>query len=136
MIKTIIFDLGKVIIPFDFQRGYDRLAPLCAYPAIDIPERLRGGDLVTRFETGLIGPEDFVKEISSTLDLKIEYAGFCDIWSVSSRRKPSSLKRYWLACGKITACCCFPIPTRSTSRWSIKPILYLGTSITRSCHTK
>jgi glucose-1-phosphatase len=81
MIKTIIFDLGKVIIPFDFQRGYDRMAPLCSYSAADIPERLRGCDLVTRFEEGRIEPEAFVQEISEILELKVDYAAFCDIWS-------------------------------------------------------
>src|SRR5580698_3456707 len=25
MIKAVIFDLGKVLVPFDFQRGYARL---------------------------------------------------------------------------------------------------------------
>ena len=60
MIKTIIFDLGKVIVPFDFQRGYDRMAPLCRYSPAEIPERLRGCDLVTSFEEGKIDPEAFV----------------------------------------------------------------------------
>ena len=60
MIKTIIFDLGKVIVPFDFQRGYDRMAPLCRYSPAEIPERLRGCDLVTRFEEGKIEPDAFV----------------------------------------------------------------------------
>jgi putative hydrolase of the HAD superfamily len=81
MIKTIIFDLGKVIIPFDFQRGYDRMAPLCAYPAAEIPERLRTCDLVTRFESGQVEPEQFVRELSAILELKTEYADFCEIWS-------------------------------------------------------
>jgi FMN phosphatase YigB (HAD superfamily) len=81
MIKTIIFDLGKVIVPFDFKRGYDRMAPLCSYPAEQIPERLRTCDLVTRFETGKVEPEVFVRELSSILELNASYDEFCDIWS-------------------------------------------------------
>lgn len=81
MIKTIIFDLGRVIIPFDFQRGYDRMAPLCGYSALEIPERLRNGDLVTRFESGQIEPEAFVAEFSNVLNLNISFPEFCDIWS-------------------------------------------------------
>jgi glucose-1-phosphatase len=81
MIKTIIFDMGKVIIPFDFQRGYDRMAPLCSYDAGQIPERLRSCDLVTRFEEGKLDPRTFVKEISSILELKATYEEFCGIWS-------------------------------------------------------
>jgi len=81
MIKTIIFDLGKVIIPFDFKRGYDRMAPLCSYAAADIPERLRSCDLVTRFEEGKIAPQAFVQELSDILELKVSYEEFCGIWS-------------------------------------------------------
>lgn len=81
MIKTIIFDMGKVIIPFDFQRGYDRMAPLCGYSPSEIPERLRSCDLVTRFEEGKIEPQTFVREISDILELKVDYDQFCNIWS-------------------------------------------------------
>src|SRR5687768_16130048 len=81
MIKTVIFDLGKVIIPFDFQRGYDRMAPHCGYPAAEIPERLRTCDMVTKFESGQIEPEAFVKQLSEVLEMKIGYSDFCDIWS-------------------------------------------------------
>src|SRR5688572_12917331 len=81
MIKTIIFDLGKVIIPFDFKRGYDRMAPLCNYSAEEIPERLRACDIVTRFECGQVEPEVFVNELCRALELKVEYAEFCEIWS-------------------------------------------------------
>ena len=81
MIKTIIFDMGKVLIPFDFKRGYDRMAPLCSYAAADIPTRLRSCDLVTRFEEGRIEPEVFVRELSAILELRVDHAEFCNIWS-------------------------------------------------------
>jgi FMN phosphatase YigB (HAD superfamily) len=81
VIKTIFFDLGNVIIPFDFKRAYGRLQPLCNYPATEIPQRMRGTDLVSRFESGLIGPEQFVKEFSAVLELRINYDEFCDMWT-------------------------------------------------------
>jgi putative hydrolase of the HAD superfamily len=81
MIKTIIFDLGKVIVPFDFQRGYDRMAPLCRYSPAEIPGRLRDCDLVTRFEEGKIEPDAFVRELSAILELDTTYEDFCSIWS-------------------------------------------------------
>jgi putative hydrolase of the HAD superfamily len=70
-----------VIIPFDFKRGYDRMAPLCSYAATEIPERLRSCDLVTRFEEGKVAPEDFVQELSAILELNVTYEEFCGIWS-------------------------------------------------------
>lgn len=81
MIKTVIFDLGKVIISFDFKRGYQRLEKICKYSAAEIPQRIGSTDLVKRFETGLVEPEDFVRQISAILDLHISYEQFCEIWS-------------------------------------------------------
>jgi glucose-1-phosphatase len=81
LIKTVIFDLGKVLVPFDFSRGYRELEKLCPHAAADIPKRLATTDVVHRFETGLIEPRDFVAEISRTLDLRITYDQFCEIWS-------------------------------------------------------
>jgi glucose-1-phosphatase len=81
MIKTVIFDLGKVIIPFDFKRGYQGLEQVCGYPAAEIPRRIATTDLVQRFESGLIDPKDFVEQLSRVLDLHINYDQFCQIWS-------------------------------------------------------
>ncbi len=81
MHKAIIFDLGRVLIDFDFKRGYQALEGMCPYRAAEIPGRLATCDLVERFETGLIEPRDFVAEMSAVLDLKIDYDRFCRIWS-------------------------------------------------------
>jgi putative hydrolase of the HAD superfamily len=81
MHQAIIFDLGRVLVNFDFQRGYQALEKLCPHAAAEIPRRLAGTDLVERFETGLIEPRAFVAEMSSVLDLDIDYDHFCDIWS-------------------------------------------------------
>lgn len=81
VIKTIIFDLGNVIIPFDFKRGYARMEPLCGYPAAQIPMRLRSSDLVTRFESGQIDAQSFVRELSAILELKATYEEFCELWT-------------------------------------------------------
>jgi len=81
VIKTVIFDLGKVLIPFDFSRGYRAMEKLCNYPAADIPRRIGSTDLVHRFETGLVEPRDFVEQLSRLLDLRVTYEQFCDIWS-------------------------------------------------------
>jgi putative hydrolase of the HAD superfamily len=81
MMKAIIFDLGKVIVPFDFQRGYSRLESLCDVPATEIPARLRPTGLVQRFESGGIEPRDFFKQLSGYLNLRATYDDFCEIWS-------------------------------------------------------
>lgn len=81
MIKTVIFDLGNVILPFDFKRGYAAMQPHCRYPAEEIPKRISTTDLVRRFESGQVPPRDFVRELSVLLELNVEYEEFCRIWS-------------------------------------------------------
>lgn len=81
VIKTVIFDLGKVIVPFDLARGYAALQPYCPYPAGDIPRRLAATDLVARFEAGQISSEEFVEQFSALLGLSITYDVFRRLWS-------------------------------------------------------
>lgn len=80
MIRTIIFDLGNVIVPFEFTRGYTQMATFCRYPAAEIPKRIRSSDLVTRFESGQMDARSFVAELSGILELDITYEAFCDVW--------------------------------------------------------
>ena len=81
MHKAILFDLGKVLIHFDFKRGYRALAGHCPYPAEEMPRRLAGSGLVERFETGLVEPRDFVDQVCRMLDLTVDYDQFRTIWS-------------------------------------------------------
>jgi putative hydrolase of the HAD superfamily len=81
MIKTILFDLGNVIIPFDFKRAYARMAALCGCPAEEVPARIRATGLVGPFEKGEIEAEPFVRELCGALKLNISHQEFCDWWS-------------------------------------------------------
>lgn len=81
MFKAVIFDLGKVIVPFDIRRGYSALQPHCGFPAEELPRRIAATGIVHRFETGQISPGDFVRQFSEALGLKIEYDRFCELWS-------------------------------------------------------
>ena len=81
MIKAVIFDLGNVIVPFDFKRAYARIQPLTKYTAAEIPARIRTTDLVTRFETGRLGSEQFVQELTALLGLTMTYSEFTSMWS-------------------------------------------------------
>jgi FMN phosphatase YigB (HAD superfamily) len=81
MYKAIIFDLGRVLVNFDFQRGYRALEGLCPYSAAEIPGRIFTTGLVNRFETGLIDSRDFYAQFSKQLGLSIDYSSFCGIWT-------------------------------------------------------
>jgi len=81
VLKALIFDLGGTIVPFDFRRGYAAMEPLCAYPAAEIPKRIRSTDLVRRYESGQIASELFVEELCRVLELRVTYQQFCDLWT-------------------------------------------------------
>jgi putative hydrolase of the HAD superfamily len=83
MIKAVIFDLGKVIVPFDFSRAYRAMAEHCPYSPEDIPKRIGSvpTDLLRRFESGQIEPEHFVEQLCGILELRIEYAHSCELFS-------------------------------------------------------
>jgi epoxide hydrolase-like predicted phosphatase len=81
VIKTILFDLGNVIVPFDFKIAYARLAEHCGCRVEEIPGRIRATGLVAPFERGEIEAEPFVRELSEALQLNLSYQEFCDWWS-------------------------------------------------------
>jgi putative hydrolase of the HAD superfamily len=78
--RAIIFDLGRVLVHFDFERAYRELESICPHAAAEIPRRLAGTGLVERFETGLIEPRDFVAELTQILDLNVTFERFCDLF--------------------------------------------------------
>lgn len=80
MIKTLIFDLGGVIVPLDFKRGYTAMEKVCGHPAAEIPEKLRSTDLVRRYESGAVDTGSFVTELSKILGLRVGFDEFCALW--------------------------------------------------------
>jgi len=80
MIKTIIFDLGNVIVPLNFPAAYQAIAPMCGMEVADVPKKLGTTDLVPRFESGHVEPLDFYHQSSELLGLKLNYQDFCDVW--------------------------------------------------------
>jgi putative hydrolase of the HAD superfamily len=81
MTKTVIFDLGGVIVPLDFPRAYQALEGRTPYPASEIPARIASTGLVPELETGRIEPEAFAERICDALGLRVSYEEFCELWS-------------------------------------------------------
>jgi putative hydrolase of the HAD superfamily len=79
-IKTVIFDMGNVIIPFDNVRGYTALGKLVHLPAEEVPVRIRETGLVADFETGRMEPPDFLAALNKSLGSDLSFAEFRDIW--------------------------------------------------------
>jgi len=81
MHKAIFFDLGRVLINFDFTLGYQALEGACPYDAAEVRQRIKSTDLVTRFETGLVEPHDFYRQLRGLLEFTFDYDAFCAAWS-------------------------------------------------------
>jgi putative hydrolase of the HAD superfamily len=79
--KALIFDLGKVLVPFDFMRAYDRMQPLCGYPVAEIRRRTGATGLVPQLEMGKVSSSDFVARLGAALGVSFDFAEFCEIWS-------------------------------------------------------
>lgn len=77
----MIFDLGRVIVPFDFERGYSTLSNLCLLSTEEIRKRIGATGLVPKFETGLVEPDQFVAEIAQALGISLSVEEFSVIWN-------------------------------------------------------
>jgi putative hydrolase of the HAD superfamily len=82
MIRTLIFDLGKVIIPFDFQRGYDALAERTGLPADEVRTRVRRAGWYQDVETGRLPAEQFHRNVMQELGLDWDLETFRDVFSL------------------------------------------------------
>ncbi|MCC7237746.1 MAG: HAD family phosphatase [Bryobacterales bacterium] len=79
-IRTIIFDLGRVIVPFDFDRAYARVTALTGLDRQEIRRRLTASGIVPRLESGRIEPAPFVAEFCRIIGHELSYGEFSDIW--------------------------------------------------------
>ncbi len=79
--RALIFDLGRVLVYFDFARAYRALGELCPYSEAEIAGGLLGKGLAQDLETGRLDPRDFHLQASKRLKLEIEYERFCEIWT-------------------------------------------------------
>ena len=81
MIRAILLDLGRVIVPFDFSIGYQALQSYCDASPEVIRERIRNTGLIPEFESGRIESRDFVERLCSATGVTVDYARFCEIWT-------------------------------------------------------
>ncbi len=104
-VTTIIFDLGKVIVDFDYFEICRKLAASCPFSPEQIFEKIFPSNLVQQFDTGRISPEEFYATIGHELSLSISRDQFRDIWNSIFTLNPGIEKliqtlarRYALVC--------------------------------------
>ena len=90
MINAIIFDLGNVLIGFDHHIAVKRILKYTDKSARDIYDFFFDSELTRTFEKGLIGPQEFFREVKKRLNLKISYDEFLPIWNEIFFPKPET----------------------------------------------
>ena len=80
MIKTIIFDLGNVIVNVNDNKLFKDLAAVSGRNAFYIKNYYEGSSARKDFERGKIKPRQFYDKIARDLDLKINFNEFKKIW--------------------------------------------------------
>ena len=81
MIRAIVFDLGKVLLPFEWQRGYDAFAAASRYPAEEVRARIKETGLFEGFERGMVEPREVAERVSKALGLSVSFDEFQELWS-------------------------------------------------------
>ncbi len=79
MIKTVVFDLGKVLVDFDYRTAARALAARCKITAEEIGRLIALPSILVRYETGLLTSQEFYQEICAATG----YCGSMEEFGVS-----------------------------------------------------
>jgi putative hydrolase of the HAD superfamily len=78
--KIVIFDLGNVILPFDFLVCCRRLARFGPYSPQQIYKHIFKSPIIYDYEAGKLSSEEFFSRLQRELKLTLDFSSFCPIW--------------------------------------------------------
>ena len=78
--KTVIFDLGGVLVDVDFMRACRQFEAMGGIPATELCARVATGADKRALDTGSIEPQAFGARISAICGLEISHVRFAEIW--------------------------------------------------------
>ncbi len=81
MIKTLIFDLGKVIVPFELDNQMKILETVGDFKSVEIRAKIFAFEELMLFETGVISAAELFEVLKRTLGLRMNFAGFVTAWN-------------------------------------------------------
>jgi putative hydrolase of the HAD superfamily len=80
--SAIVFDLGQVIVPFNYQPFIDKINQIQNGLGNQFVEKYNTNYTIHReFEKGKISENDFISKMLEYLDYKIDGETFCTYWS-------------------------------------------------------
>jgi len=81
-IEVIVFDLGKVIFDFDLSKLSNDLSHSSTKNCHDINNiLLNHWEIVAQYEKGQVSSQRFYEMFIKSLELKMPYDQFCDLWN-------------------------------------------------------
>ena len=88
MIKTIIFDLGNVIVSFDHRKTSKRLADAFKHADEVIYEKTVASELVREYNLGKISTDEFIAAINREFGGQVGYEDFYAAWNCTFLPEP------------------------------------------------
>jgi len=89
-LRAVVFDIGNVVLDFDFSPLLRDAARLAGRPAGEIARVFADPALQREFECGLLAPEEFFRKASAAVPLPIGYDGFVRLWNDIFRETPGT----------------------------------------------
>ena len=80
MAKTLIFDLGGVLVDLNWERVCAPLTELSKKRAADVRREVSEGSLARLLMLGQLSSTEFHRRLCQTLGIEIEYEAFLGIW--------------------------------------------------------
>jgi glucose-1-phosphatase len=99
MIRTVLFDMGNVLLHFSHERMYRQMAEVCGLLPEKIREIIADGDLLTAYESGWVSEQEFHGRFEEAAGRRIDFdrlaAAACDIFWANDEMLPivESLRR-------------------------------------------
>lgn len=81
MIKAVAFDLGKVLVDFDYAIAGRKLAARAKMAPADLGQFLVHVPLIVRYETGLITSEQFYQEVRAAIGFLGDMEEFASLFA-------------------------------------------------------
>jgi len=80
-IKAVLFDLGKVLVHFNFEPAFRRLSAASGLATKEIEDYFVSSGLEVLYDGGKISSAEFYDEIKTALGLKLPLVRFKKIWN-------------------------------------------------------
>ena len=80
-IKALLFDLGKVVVDFNFELGLERLVGNCGLPLEEFKNVLFDKEWIRPYERGEISTAEYHRHLCEAGQLRMDLATFHDSWS-------------------------------------------------------